>query len=176
MSFVKPVEGAGLVNENENGEPPSKRSRNENSNKPEPVPEKMETEFKAPSLLPPPMAPPPKGPIVAKKRPPKKSLNAPNANQNAAKPAINEPKHKHAETAEEKARTLYISNLDYLLADPESHVREIFLGCGEIEDIRLVRNGALFRGYGYVLFAAKEGADNGILRDRTKIKGWCNTL
>ena len=61
--------------------------------------------------------------------------------------------------------------MDYRALQPENDVRNIFVGCGEIEEIRLIRNGILFRGYGYVLFKNKEGADNALLRDRTKIKG-----
>ena len=60
--------------------------------------------------------------------------------------------------------------MDYRLINPENEVRNIFIGCGEIEDVRLVKNGVLFRGYGYVLFKTKEAADNAILRDRAKIK------
>ena len=85
-------------------------------------------------------------------------------------PEANQLKYKKAETSEEKERTVYVSNMDYHLRNPENEVRNIFIGCGEIEDVRLVKNGILFRGYGYVLFKTKEAADNAILRDRAKIK------
>ena len=62
------------------------------------------------------------------------------------------------------------TNYSYTLFQPEKKVRELLLGCGEIEGMRLVRKGALFRGYGYVTFKEKSGADNALLRDRNHVE------
>ena len=40
---------------------------------------------------------------------------------------------KHAESPEEKERTIFVSNLAYSLFQPEKKVKQLLLGCGEIE-------------------------------------------
>lgn len=159
MAFVKQIDGA------PNGEPSPKRPRvnDDTSSDDSKTIKKSEifADFKSPFTAP---SLPTIQPV--KVRPPKVKPEA-----KKAKPEINEPKFKHAETPEEKERTVFVSNMDYRLLQPECDVRDIFIGCGEIEDVRLVRNGIIFRGYGYVLFKTKEGADNALLRDRAKIKG-----
>ena len=136
-------------------------------------------DFKAPMPMAPPMGLPvafgSKKPVQPKKRPPpiQKTDNNKKPTKNEEKEELdpNQPKFKHAETAEEKERTVYVSNMDYKLKNPEKELKKIFVGCGEIEEFRMVKNGVLFRGYGYVLFKEKKGHDNALLRDRTKING-----
>ena len=63
-----------------------------------------------------------------------------------------------------------IPDQSYQLFQPEKKVRDLLLGCGEIEGMRLIKKGALFRGYAYVTFKEKVGADNALLRDRNQVE------
>lgn len=171
MAFVKQVNSvessiedrlanlADIPQEKSNDEPPMKKPRSENFDnfaKPD-----FKSPFPAAPMFTPPVMKNTRKEPEKKKRPEKsKKIEDPNA-----------PKFKKSETEEEKARTVYVSNLEYKLINPENEIRNIFIGCGEIEEVRLVRNGILFRGYGYVMFKTKEGADNALLRDRAKIQG-----
>ena len=137
------------------------------------------SDFKAPMPMAPPLGLPTafgsKKPANPKNRPPPiQKDNKSSRDKNLEKEQNvdpNQPKFKHAETAEEKERTVYVSNMDYKLKNPEKELKKIFVGCGEIEEYRMIKNGVLFRGYGYVLFKEKRGHDNALLRDRTKING-----
>ena len=135
-------------------------------------------DFKAPMPMAPPMGLPTafgsKKPVQPKKRPPpiqKDNKSSQDKNEQKEEVDPNQPKFKHAETAEEKERTVYVSNMDYKLKNPEKELKKIFVGCGDIEEYRMVKNGVLFRGYGYVMFKEKKGHDNALLRDRTRING-----
>jgi len=191
MAFMKPID------ESSTDDPPQEPERKKVKRNPKSngdsgsslSPQKMETDslesmnppagdFKAPMPMAPPMGLPTafgsKKPVQPKKRPPPiQKDNKSSQDKNGQKEEVdpNQPKFKHAETAEEKERTVYVSNMDYKLKHPEKELKKIFVGCGEIEEYRMVKNGVLFRGYGYVLFKEKKGHDNALLRDRTKING-----
>ena len=125
---------------------------------------------------------------------PQLPVKMPKANDNKTPPSSSngeskkeEVISKHAESPEEKERTVFISNLSYSLYQPEKKVKQLLLGCGEIEvilipqsscppkdnikSLRLVKKGALFRGYGYVTFVSIDGAKNALLRDRNHVDG-----
>ena len=90
-------------------------------------------DFKAPMPMAPPMGLPvafgSKKPVQPKKRPPpiQKTDNNKKPTKNEEKEELdpNQPKFKHAETAEEKERTVYVSNMDYKLKNPEKELKKI---------------------------------------------------
>jgi hypothetical protein len=169
MAFVKQVDGT------EPDTPPRKRRKDSNQSE-----DKMDVDdkstnrdsdepfakpaFKAPFMPPPPMMVPPK-------------LNAPKVKKDDKNKKVDKsvtkvlPQQKHAETDEEKSRTIFISNIKYDCYQPEKKIRDLLLGCGEIEAVRLVKKGALFRGYAYVTFVEKESIETALLRDRNQIEG-----
>ena len=130
MAFVKQVDGT------EPDTPPRKKRKDSSEDKME-VDEQptngnsgfnqpfAKPAFKAPLMPPPPMMTPPK-------------LTAPKAkkddkNKKADKSELALPQQKHAETDEEKNRTIFISNIKYDCYQPEKKIRDLLLGCGEIE-------------------------------------------
>ena len=133
MAFVKQVDGPPGA---EPDTPPRKKRKDSNQSEME-VDEKptngnsgfnqpfAKPAFKAPLMPPPPMMTPPK-------------LTAPKAkkddkNKKADKSDLALPQQKHAETDEEKSRTIFISNIKYDCYQPEKKIRDLLLGCGEIE-------------------------------------------
>ena len=133
MAFVKQVDGPPGA---EPDTPPRKKRKDSNQSEME-VDDKptngnsgfnqpfAKPAFKAPLMPPPPMMTPPK-------------LTAPKAkkddkNKKADKSDLALPQQKHAETDEEKNRTIFISNIKYDCYQPEKKIRDLLLGCGEIE-------------------------------------------
>jgi len=190
MAFVKPIdESADEPFQEPERKKPKRNPKTNGDSGSSLSPQKMETDtlesmkppagdFKAPMPMAPPMGLPTafgsKKPVQPKKRPPpiqKDNKSSQDKNEQKEEVDPNQPKFKHAETAEEKERTVYVSNMDYKLKHPEKELKKIFVGCGEIEEYRMVKNGVLFRGYGYVMFKEKKGHDNALLRDRTRING-----
>lgn len=159
MAFVKQVDNNGA----DGDQPPRKKTKQENGTTDTPA-----------------FTPPTNGKAAAK--PPGLSFKMPTlpvnkvtkkSEKKAAKETPPPPKEerKHAETDEEKQRTIFLSNISYRLVEPEKKVCNLLLGCGEIEDVRLVEKGKLFRGYGYITFKDAAGAANALLRDRNTIEG-----
>jgi len=166
MAFVKQVDGTEPdtpprkkrkdSNQSEDLMEVDKKPTNGNSEFPKPA-------FKAPLMPPPPMMTPPK-------------LTAPKAKKDDKNKKVDKtesvlPQQKHAETDEEKSRTIFISNIKYDCYQPEKKIRDLLLGCGEIEAVRLVKKGALFRGYAYVTFTEIRSVETALLRDRNQIEG-----
>ena len=67
---------------------------------------------------------------------------------------------------------MFIGNTPFIVSEEE--LREFFVGCGEIENVRLVRDPKTFlgKGIGYVMFKNKEEMQKAIKeKDGAKFKG-----
>lgn len=67
---------------------------------------------------------------------------------------------------------MFIGNLPFIVSEEE--LRSFFVGCGEIENVRVVRDPKTFlgKGIGYVMFKAKESMQKAIAeKDGQKFKG-----
>uniref|UniRef100_A0A8C9L683 RRM domain-containing protein n=1 Tax=Serinus canaria TaxID=9135 RepID=A0A8C9L683_SERCA len=68
--------------------------------------------------------------------------------------------------------TVFVSNLSYTMAEPETKLRELFASCGEVVEVRAVfNNKGTFRGYCYVQFREEEAARQALALDRTAVEG-----
>lgn len=68
--------------------------------------------------------------------------------------------------------TVFVSNLSYTMAEPETKLRELFGSCGEVVEVRAVfNNKGTFRGYCYVQFREEEAARQALALDRTAVEG-----
>ncbi|XP_075686407.1 spliceosome associated factor 3, U4/U6 recycling protein [Rhinoderma darwinii] len=68
--------------------------------------------------------------------------------------------------------TVFVSNLPYNMSDPEQQLRNVFSGCGEISQVRVIyTNKGAFRGYCYVEFNEEKGALDALKMDRHEVKG-----
>ncbi|XP_018772210.3 squamous cell carcinoma antigen recognized by T-cells 3 isoform X2 [Serinus canaria] len=68
--------------------------------------------------------------------------------------------------------TVFVSNLSYTMAEPETKLRELFASCGEVVEVRAVfNNKGIFRGYCYVQFREEEAARQALALDRTAVEG-----
>ena len=140
MAFVKQVDGT------EPDTPPRKRRKNsaDQSEEKMEVDEKPTNQdapfakpaFKAPLMPPPPMMTPPK--LATKQKGDKTKKDDKNKKVDKSELAL-QPQQKHAETDEEKSRTIFISNIKYDCYQPEKKIRDLLLGCGEIEVSRIFK-------------------------------------
>ncbi|KAM3937815.1 squamous cell carcinoma antigen recognized by T-cells 3 isoform 2-T2 [Leptodactylus fuscus] len=68
--------------------------------------------------------------------------------------------------------TVFVSNLPYSLSDPEQQLRNVFSGCGDISQVRVVfTNKGTFRGYCYVEFTEEKSALDALKMDRHELNG-----
>lgn len=60
-------------------------------------------------------------------------------------------------------KTIFIGNLPWVLN--EEDLRKHFSDCGEMLNVRIIRDGRTFigKGFGYIMFADKEGMRKAIL-------------
>jgi len=71
---------------------------------------------------------------------------------------------------ESKERTVFLSNL--LFTADEDHIKNLFLSCGDIEQVRIVRNAAgRSKGYAYLEFSSKTSTEKALGMDRTMLDG-----
>ncbi|XP_013394832.1 squamous cell carcinoma antigen recognized by T-cells 3 [Lingula anatina] len=67
-------------------------------------------------------------------------------------------------------RTVFLSNLAYSVE--EDKIKGIFSECGEIVDVRLIKNfKGLSKGYGYIEFTTTRSAENALKKDRLSVEG-----
>ncbi|XP_053552419.1 squamous cell carcinoma antigen recognized by T-cells 3 [Bombina bombina] len=68
--------------------------------------------------------------------------------------------------------TVFVSNLPFSMSEPETKLKNVFSGCGEISQIRpIYSNKGTFRGYCYVEFTEEKGALNALNLDRQEVNG-----
>ncbi|XP_060105445.1 squamous cell carcinoma antigen recognized by T-cells 3 isoform X2 [Heteronotia binoei] len=68
--------------------------------------------------------------------------------------------------------TVFVSNLSYIMAEPEVKLRVLFESCGEVAEIRPVfSNKGAFRGYCYVEFKDEKAALQALSLDRRPVEG-----
>ncbi|KAM4708717.1 squamous cell carcinoma antigen recognized by T-cells 3 isoform 2-T2 [Discoglossus pictus] len=68
--------------------------------------------------------------------------------------------------------TVFVSNLPFRMADPEKVLRNVFSGCGEISQVRVISSSnGTFRGYCYVEFTDEKSAMSALNLDRQEVKG-----
>ncbi|RMH20681.1 MAG: hypothetical protein D6698_03755 [Gammaproteobacteria bacterium] len=70
-----------------------------------------------------------------------------------------------------QSRKLYIGNLAFRVT--QKRLREIFSPCGEIENIRLIKDRKTGRskGFAFITFADAKGAENGLMQDGVELEG-----
>ncbi|XP_063769347.1 squamous cell carcinoma antigen recognized by T-cells 3 [Pseudophryne corroboree] len=94
--------------------------------------------------------------------------------QSAAKqkpPAAKEP-HKVLHGINKDTVTVFVSNLPFNMHEPEQQLRNMFSGCGEISQIRVVHsNKGFFRGYCYVEFTEEKSTHDALKLDRQEVNG-----
>ncbi|WAR03245.1 SART3-like protein [Mya arenaria] len=115
-------------------------------------------------------------PTPGVKRPLEKS--APPPGYRADKEQDQEPPEKKIKTdseakvqfSEQANYTIFVSNLNYKV--DEDNIRDFFKKCGQIEEIRLIKNfKGQSKGYGYVQFADQLSVSNALAYDRTAMEG-----
>lgn len=110
----------------------------------------------------------PSGPPVSKKPKVADTQNIPNPK--STKPAVSTGAQQH--DTSRYPRTVFISNLDFHLSDPESRLRDIFTPIGSISEIRLVKHiSGRFKGYAYVEFSNEEVVPEALKLDHHRIDG-----
>ncbi|XP_028681170.2 squamous cell carcinoma antigen recognized by T-cells 3 [Erpetoichthys calabaricus] len=67
--------------------------------------------------------------------------------------------------------TVFVSNLSFSLENLEEKLKEIFEGCGPVEQIRPIYKRGMFRGYCYVQFENQNSAAEALKLDRKEIEG-----
>ncbi|XP_040272553.1 squamous cell carcinoma antigen recognized by T-cells 3 [Bufo bufo] len=88
------------------------------------------------------------------------------------KPPAPKEQPKISHNADKENITVFVSNLPYNLPDPEQQLRNVFSGCGEISQVRVVYNNkGTFRGYCYVEFTEEKNALDALKMDRNVFKG-----
>lgn len=69
-------------------------------------------------------------------------------------------------------RSIFISNLDYKLDDVEEKLKTVFCSCGNITEVRLVKNNkGQFRGFCYIQFSDENAVQKALELDRTNLEG-----
>ncbi|XP_075070084.1 spliceosome associated factor 3, U4/U6 recycling protein [Mixophyes fleayi] len=100
--------------------------------------------------------------------------STPSTGQSAAKqkpPVAKEPL-KVLHDVNKDAITVFVSNLPFSMCEPEQQLRNVFSGCGEISQIRVITsNKGTFRGYGYVEFTEEKSALDALKLDRQEVNG-----
>lgn len=68
--------------------------------------------------------------------------------------------------------TVFVSNLSFNMSNPEQQLKNVFSGCGEIADVRVIYNNkGTFRGYCYVEFTDEKSALDALKMDRQELNG-----
>lgn len=94
------------------------------------------------------------------------------ASMDKSKPPATKELPKVLHDANKDNITVFVSNLSFNISDPEQKLKDVFSGCGEITEVRVVYNNkGTFRGYCYVQFTNEKSALDALKLDRQEING-----
>merc|ERR1719219_862758 len=83
----------------------------------------------------------------------------------------NDPQQPQATSHHDQSKSIFLGNLHYGIQ--EDQVRQHFKDCGEILDVRLIRDSftGIGKGFGYVTFKSSDSIELGLRLNRTQLEG-----